>query len=117
MIFIRNIYFVHLDTSGDVFIKEEEATCITNEGKVNDIAPPVNMPSKPIPKAKESKLLASSSGFKRSTTYASKGKKIAIIPTEEDILGIRKRKLLLECTKLRLEVKKLKKDLESPNNE
>ena len=117
MIFIINVYFVHLGTPGDVFIETEKATCITNEGKVTDIAPPVNMPSKPIPKPKESKLLASSSGFKRSTTKASKGKKISIIPTEEDILRIRKRKLLLECTKLRLEIKKLKKDLESPNDE
>jgi len=117
LIFIRNVYFVHLDTLGDVFIEKEEATCITFLGKVNDIAPPVNMPSKPITKAKESKLLASSSGFKRSTTNASKGKKISISPTEEDILRIRKRKLLLECTKLRLEVKKLKKDLESLNDE
>ena len=105
MIFIRNVYFVHLDTSKDVLIDKEEATCITNKGKVNDIAPPVNMTSKPIPKAKDSKLLASSSGLKRSMTNASKGKKISIIPTEEDILWIRKRKLVLECTKLHLEAK------------
>lgn len=117
MIFIRNIYFVYLDILGDVFIKEEEVICIINEGKVNDIVFLVNMFFKFIFKVKESKFLVFSLGFKRSTIYASKGKKIVIIFTEEDILRIRKRKLLLECIKLRFEVKKLKKDLESLNDE
>lgn len=62
---------------------------------------------------KESKIVASSSGFQKAKIKSTKGKKPTVSSTEEDILRIRKRKLLLECSKLRLEIQILKKDLES----
>ena len=63
--------------------------------------------------AKEDKT----SVFQKPTIKSKRGLKKATVSStaelEEDILRIRKRKLLLECSKLSLEIKILKKDFEA----
>ena len=55
--------------------------------------------------------------FQKPTIKSKKGLKKATVSStaelEEDILRIRKRKLLLECSKLSLEIKIMKKDFEA----
>ena len=75
-----------------------------------------NHETKPSAKPKEAKE-DKTSVFQKPTIKSKKGLKKATVSStaelEEDILRIRKRKLLLECSKLSLEIKILKKDFEA----
>ena len=72
--------------------------------------------TKPSAKPKEAKE-DKTSVFQKPTIKSKKGLKKATVSStaelEEDILRIRKRKILLECSKLSLEIKILKKDFEA----
>ena len=71
--------------------------------------------TKPSAKPKEAKE-DKTSVFQKPTIKSKKGLKKATVSSTaelEDILRIRKRKLLLECSKLSLEIKIMKKDFEA----
>ena len=54
--------------------------------------------------------------YRRTSRKNVSGKKAVADSVEDDILRLRKRKLELECSKLELEIKRLKKSLDAQSN-
>ena len=93
------IFLFHIvgDIVGDVYVENHEESC---EVQITEEAGPSHPPSPLRPKSGP----ASAKKIQKKKPQKT---------TEADLMVLRKRKLELECLKLRLEIKKLKKDVDS----